>query len=207
MRIFVYSLAAILVVAARGEPQQADSHPTVDKLLLTLKTGRDGAKRNAIEELGNLGAGARGAVPALTKIVTDHRNSLIAEQAIIALGTIGPAAESSLPALHARAGTMAHGERELAENASIAIGRIGQWSPGTTRSILPLTLGNAAYSSANPDVTLPQLFELLSDKDQETRARAIFVWRRLAVERNEEVLMKHPDLRAKVLQAGGGVYD
>src|SRR5262245_55479482 len=200
MRVCVLSLAAALLFGVRGFTQASDDRAAVEKLVLTLQTGKDGAKRKAIQEIGNLGPRAKDAVPALTRIITEFPGGELDASAIVALGKIGPAAHTALPALHQRARSMFNSQREPVENACIAIGLIGGWSPATTRSILPLGMGNPAYFAANPNVTLPQLFDLLSDEDRKIRLGAMDAWRYLAEDRNDDVLNKQPKLRARVVE-------
>ncbi len=199
MRVYLLSLGAALLLGIGGLAQQGDDR-TVESLLATLQTGNSSAKRQAIEKLGELGSKAEGAVPALTRIVTEFQRGELDELAIVALGKIGPAAKAALPTLHQRGNTMLNGRRESAEHACVAIGRIGAWSPATTRSILALSVGNPAYFAANPDVTLPQLFALLGDDDAKIRLGALYAWRRLAEDHDEDVLKKHPKMRARVVE-------
>jgi HEAT repeat protein len=200
MRNCVLSLAVALVFALRGVAQSHDDRAVVEKLVLTLKAGNDYEKRKAIEAIGNLSATAKDAVPALTRIVTEYPGGELDALAIVALAKIGPPAQAALPVLRQRAGSMFNGDREPVESACVAIGRIGAWSPDTTRSILPLGMGNAAYFAANPDVTLPHLFNLLSDNDAKARLDALSAWRRLAEDRDTDVLKKRPQLQARVVE-------
>lgn len=199
MRVAFLSLAAVSLLGLIGHAQPGGDQAAVARLIDALKSGSDDAKRKAIEEIGKLGPQAKDAVPALTHFVKNYPGGEMDALAIVALGKIGPAASSALPALHYRATSVMNGQQDPTENACIAIGRIGAWSPATTRSVLPL-FHNPAYFAANPEVTLPQLFDLLTDNNQEVRIGAVKSWRRLAENRDDDVLKKYPKLRAKVAE-------
>lgn len=188
-----------LVTLRRIVPEKAQGNKVVEALRAKLQTGNESDKRKAIEELGKLGKEARDAVPALARIVTEYPGGELDALAIVVLGKIGPAAKAALPTLHQRASSMFNGRREPVEDACVAIGKIGGWSPATTRGILQLGMGNPAYFAANPDATLPQLFDLLGDADDKVRIGALYAWSRLAEDRNDEVLKKHSKIRAQVV--------
>src|SRR5262245_22928888 len=106
MRMRILSLTAALAFALSGYAQSNDDHAMVEKLVLTLQSGKDGEKSKAVEAIGNLGAKARDAVPALTRIVNDYPGGELDALAIVALGKIGPPAQAALPALRQRANTI-----------------------------------------------------------------------------------------------------
>src|SRR5262245_29358030 len=65
MRAYLLSLGVALVLGLPGFAQQSNEPSAVERLLVTLQTGNEAAKRQAIEEISKLGPKAKDAVPAL----------------------------------------------------------------------------------------------------------------------------------------------
>ena len=132
MRVYLLPLAVATLLGLRGLAQQGDDAATAENLLITLQTNNDIPNRQAIEEIGKLGPKAKDAVPALMRIITQHRGGPLEAPAIVALGKIGPEAKAALPLLYEYAGSKSPGQDEAIERAVFAIGQIEEWSPSTT---------------------------------------------------------------------------
>jgi serine/threonine protein kinase len=156
--------------------------PEVAQLMGSLREADGNTRWKAAEALGNLGAQAAGAVPALTSLLSD-RQETVRWRTAEALGKIGPDARSAVPAL----------VRGLSENGLVAtesakaLGRIGSGA----REAVPTLAGGLR----NPDVyfrrevakalvrigpdaasAVPALIDSLRDKDKVVRletARAL----------------------------------
>ena len=95
-----FCLVFAIALGVPSVAQQSGDQATVEKLLAVLQTGNDGAKREAVEQIGNLGSKAKNAVPALLQVMNQNRGKPLEATAMVALGKIGPEADAALTALH-----------------------------------------------------------------------------------------------------------
>jgi HEAT repeat protein len=96
---FILVLVGTLLVSGLGcgkKPQPARGD--LSGLVTLLKEGDDSSRAGAASALGDLGPGAKTAVPALAAALRDEYEG-VREQAARALGQIGPDAKAAVPAL------------------------------------------------------------------------------------------------------------
>jgi HEAT repeat protein len=117
---------------------------TVAEWIELARSPDEDMRRQAVYALGQIGPGAREAVPALVKAVDDVKQE-VRWYAVDALGRIGPDAEQAVPAIIAAAKDPAN-DRTFAQNAAKALGRIGP----AAREAVPL-LAEAVRQGAPVD--------------------------------------------------------
>jgi HEAT repeat protein len=165
MRSMLGGLLALTVVTA-APLQGAD----VAGLTAKLKSGDNEVRRTAAKELGELGAGAAPAVPALTRALAD-RDTYVRRFAAESLGAIGPEAQSAAPAL----GKALNDSRKEVQLAAVAaLAKLGPVSVKALTSAVKdpskdgVVRSKAAQGLANlgPEAhaSLPVLTSLLTGK-------------------------------------------
>jgi HEAT repeat protein len=119
-KIIITSLALIAIAnsGCSNEPKVAND---ISGLMQDLKTGDDATRAAAALALGEKGAEARDAVPALTEALRDEYE-LVRERAAEALGQIGPPAKAAVPALSM---ALKDAVADVREAAADALQRIG----------------------------------------------------------------------------------
>jgi HEAT repeat protein len=98
----------------------------VDDLVKQLKDKDPDMRRKAAKELGDVGADARPAVPALVASLKDN-DLFVRRFSAQALGAIGPDAQGALPALQ-KIVKDGNEKKEVQEAAVLAIGKMGRVS-------------------------------------------------------------------------------
>ncbi len=167
------AVVGIRAAAALGwiDPGNADAVTR----LITLATAAQGPRREAIEALGDLGAAARKAVPALRGLLTD-RDKRVRAAAAESLGLIGPDAVSGvsdlLPLLD---------DKEIGPLAADALGRIGPTARGAIPHLLAALRRNPVEANwacavaliriepAAAEPAIPVLINALESPDERTR--------------------------------------
>ncbi len=152
-----------LAVAARAQD--------VNELVKQLKSRDEEQRRVAARSLGEMGADAKSAVPALAAALKDD-DLFVRRFAAHSLGEVGPDAKSAVPALKAALGDA---KKEVASAAAESLAKVGPDGVKVLTDILGNTKADAdsrrkaiaGLSKAGPDVkpALPKLVELLQDKD------------------------------------------
>jgi hypothetical protein len=110
--------------AKRGQAHQAMfeiGSPSVPFVVRVLKDGDDSAREDAASILGALREKASAAVPDMTRRLQDDPSAAVRRQIVLALGMIGPAAKTAIPALEEASTNDAP---ELATAAKMALERI-----------------------------------------------------------------------------------
>src|SRR5262245_50146385 len=115
----VVCLALLLAVSGIGVCAEEDPVP---KLVKQLKDGKADARAKAAKELGQLGAEAKAAVPALAEALIKDADAQVRSYTAYALGQIGPDARAGVPALAEALEDKSEDVRPLAADA---LGRIG----------------------------------------------------------------------------------
>jgi HEAT repeat protein len=134
----------------------------------------------AIQKLGILGPGAKGAVPKLTSFLQDT-NAEVRWNSASALGKIGPGAKAAVPKLTS---LLQDTDAEVRWNSASAIGKIEPGTKAAPPQLIPLLRDNnasvrqiAAYTlgeiGSEAKAAVPQLFPLLRDGDQSVRLDVI----------------------------------
>jgi len=142
----------------------------VDSLVRELKSENEDAQALAAHQLGELGPGAKSAVPALISVLKGESVAARSE-AIIALGKIGPDAAAAVPEL---AKILRGYSVILKYNALQSLRQIGPQAKPALKQILPLLESNnsylkisAAWAAAKIDPenqeTLKQAIQILLD--------------------------------------------
>jgi HEAT repeat protein len=112
--------------------QEARHDPRVQELITQLKTGDDGARVHAADELRRIGPGAKAAVPALIENLGDgHQHQMVNVAATNALLRIGPGA-----ALAPLVAALDSDDPQIAYGAAFTIGGFGH----AARSAAPALL-------------------------------------------------------------------
>jgi HEAT repeat protein len=114
---FVLTGALVLGVLGVASVQGAE----VRDLIAKLNSKDSDQRREAARELGELGSGAKAAVPALTKALRD-RDRFVRRYAAEALGNIGADAKDSIPKLV----LAMNDEKEVSLAAVAALGKMGK---------------------------------------------------------------------------------
>jgi HEAT repeat protein len=133
--------ALLLAAAARA------AEPTVADSIAALTSGQEAARIKAIDQLGQKGAKAAEAVPALAKLLKD-KSALVRAHAADALGKIGAAAKPAAPAL---AAAVADPDPAVRRQALEALAQI---RPG-------------------PKIGVPLFIKVMEDADATVRNRAL----------------------------------
>jgi len=122
-------LPTALLALALGAVALAADGADIKALITKLQSSDSDVRRQAAKSLGELGADAKDAVPALTKALAD-KDLFVRRYAAEALGEIGPDAKSAVGKLTL---AMADSRREVALAAVEAIGKIG---PGGVQALI-----------------------------------------------------------------------
>jgi HEAT repeat protein len=157
--------------------------PAVQNLLRAMQDPR--SRWMAVVALGEMGATARDAVPALIEALEDP-DAAVRWDAAKALGKLGPAAARAVPALAA----IVHAQSDaiVRQYAVAALGSIG---PGA-RAAVPALIGTFKEKSSNLDekasdalvsigaAAVPALVEAMKDDDAQVRLKAATTLTRIA---------------------------
>jgi HEAT repeat protein/tRNA A-37 threonylcarbamoyl transferase component Bud32 len=168
----------------RNRPEQeAGVPPAVQSLLRAMQDPR--SRWMAVVALGELGAAARDAVPALIEALEDT-DAAVRWDSAKALGKLGPAAARAVPALAA----IVHerGDAIVRQYAVAALGAIG----APARAAVPALIGALKEESSNLDEqagdalvrigapAVPALVEAMKDEDPQVRVKAATTLTRIA---------------------------
>lgn len=168
----------------RGPAAPAPVPPAVVSLLKSMEN--PATRWMAVVALGELGATARDAIPALVDAIDDE-DSAVRWDAVKALGKMGPAAASAVPALIAVLGDP--NDVIARQYAVAALGSIG----ARAGAAVPALIGAFKDRQSHLDdkagealvligaASVPALIEAMKDEDPTVRVRAANVLTRIAV--------------------------
>jgi HEAT repeat protein len=114
-KLLMGALSVAVVLSATAEGAE------VEGLIKKLKSTDSDERRAAATALAELGAEAKGAVPALTAALKD-KDLFVRRYAAQALGAIGADARKSVPGLRA---LLSDSRKEVREAAVVALGKVG----------------------------------------------------------------------------------
>jgi HEAT repeat protein len=142
---YIFVLAALLCFFSTPTSFAADA--TVDQLVQAAKSGAEGARAKALDQLAAMGDKAASSVPALTMLLAD-KSANVRAHAAHALGAIGSAAKPAAAALT----NLAKDEDETVRRQ--AIQALAAIRPG-------------------PEVMIPLVTRLIEDSDPAVKARIL----------------------------------
>ena len=94
----------------------------ISALILDLQDPNDNVRSSAADALGDLGAEAKDAIPALIVVVQQEQDYWVRNRAIVALGNMGEAAKTAIPDLVA---LLKDSDEKVHRIAAEALGEIG----------------------------------------------------------------------------------
>ncbi len=173
-------LPAYLPAAVPQDPTNESSAVTdqqLKTLIKSLKAEDVLQRRRAVDALRNVGPAGIIALPELTQTLSDEDPQVV-KGAATAIGSFGPQGRSALPAL---VSLLSSDDNYVIYSVSSAIGAIG--GPDNKRAVKELLLRTSpklgtpliysSYIEEFPETALTQMVELLSDRDEKTRNRAV----------------------------------
>ncbi len=173
-------LPAYLPAAVPQDPTNESSAVTdqqLKTLIKSLKAEDVLQRRRAVDALRNVGPAGIIALPELTQTLSDEDPQVV-KGAATAIGSFGPMGRSALPAL---VSLLSSDDDYLVHSVSLGIGAIG--GPDNKRAVKELLLRTSpklgtpliysSYAKRFPQTALTQMVELLSDRDEKTRNRAV----------------------------------